>query len=343
MTRLAPAGLLTRTLGRLSAPVAAAPLSGEVVREPLPSSREVYRFTFTGGGAAVVGKFFSAYPPRAPADQGLAQEYDNYLQAAALGLTNGSSRIPRLLGRHPESRLGLLLEAIPGPDLDALLQRACLCRELDPLYRGLESLGELLAVFHSSPLPETPASSPEALGYLDKLRLQLHHLGVLTGEDEAVLAAERAAWEVRLAHFPDRQVLVHGDATPTNFLFPDAGGRGRPPHGRPRRRAVALDLERLRPADRLWDLSWVAGELKHAWAWRTGQPAAAEAAIGHFFQAYLAALGGGAGPAERLFRLNPFYMALAELRIARNAYLSWDHRRWLVAEAQRCLTFGRKL
>jgi len=339
VTRLAPDAPLTRALCRLSAPLAAAPLAGEVAREPLPSSREVQRFTFNGNGAAVVGKFFSAYPPRTPADHGLAQEYDNYLQAAARGLTNGCSRIPKLLGRHPASRLGLLLEAIPGPDLDALLHRACLGHDFDPLYRGLANLAELLAFFHSRPLPETPVSGLEALSYLDKLRLQLHRMGLLTGEDQAVLAEERAAWEVRLAQFSDRRVLVHGDATPTNFLFPDNGGRGRPPHGR----AVALDLERLRMADRLWDLSWLAGELKHAWSWRTGNTAAAEAAIGHFFRAYLAALPGEPHLAERLFFLNPFYMALAELRIARNTYLSWDYRRWLVVEARRCLTYGRRL
>ena len=31
--------------------------------------------------------------------------------------------------------------------------------------------------------------------------------------------------------------------------------------------------------------------------------------------------------AQRLYLLNPFYMALAELRIARNGYLTWDYRR----------------
>lgn len=339
MTRLAPDAPLARALCRLSAPLAAATLAGEVARERLPSSREVQRFIFSGNGYAVVGKFFSAYPPLTPADHGLAQEYDNYLQAAARGLTNGGSRIPRLLGRHPESRLGLLLEAIPGPDLDALLSRACLGREFDPLYRALASLAELLAFFHSRPLPETPVSGLEALGYLDKLRLQLRRLRLLTAEDETALAAERAAWEVRLAQFSDRQVLIHGDATPTNFLFPDNGGQGRPPQGQ----AVALDLERLRMADRLWDLSWLAGEFKHAWGWRTGKAAAAEAAIGHFFRAYLAALPGGPQLAERLFLLNPFYMALAELRIARNHFLSYDYRRWLVAEARSCLASGRRL
>jgi hypothetical protein len=106
---------------------------------------------------------------------------------------------------------------------------------------------------------------------------------------------------------------------------------------------VALDLERLRFADRLWDLSWVAGELKHAWAWRTGNAAAAEEIIGHFFSLYLSASPDGTSLGERLYLLNPFYMALAELRIARNAYLAWDYRRWLVAEAIRCLHYGRRL
>jgi aminoglycoside phosphotransferase (APT) family kinase protein len=196
----------------------------------------------------------------------------------------------------------------------------------------------LLAFFHTRPAPQAQVSPHEALGYLDKVRLQLHRLGLLTDDEGAALAAERCAWEGRLAEFPDHRVLVHGDATPTNFLFPANGGRGRPPH-----RAVALDLERMRLADHLWDLSWVAGELKHAWAWRTGHPVAAEAAISHFFAAYLAALPGSQQLAERLYFLNPFYMALAELRIARNNYLPWDHRRWLVAEGIRCLTYGRRL
>lgn len=339
MTRLAPDAPLALALGRLIAPDGAAPPAGAVSRQPLPSSREVYRFTFTATAAAVVGKFYTAYPSAAPADKGLAQEYDNYLRAADLGLTGGCSRIPRLLGHRPNLRLGLLLEAVPGPDLDGLMCGAIEQSNLPTLYRGLASLAELLAFFHSRPIPETAVSALEALGYLDKLLGQLQPLGLLTPEDEAVLAEERTSWAGILTKNPGRQVLVHGDATPTNFLFPGHGGNDSLPYAP----AVALDLERLRTADRLWDLSWVAGELKHGWAWRSGDPAAAEAPIGHFFAAYLSYLPADSRLSERLFRLNPFYMALAELRIARNAYLSWDYRGWLVAEAIRCLTYGRRL
>jgi aminoglycoside phosphotransferase len=309
------------------------PRSGELSLEPLlSSSRPVFRFISGEKGTSAVGKFFHAFPPQAPADRGLAQEYNNYLWAAYLGLAgnHGSRRIPRLLGRRPEIRLGLLLEDIPGWDLDHLVAQAGDEEKADLLYRGLENLAELLAFFHNRPLPSSPAAPQAALGYLDKLRGQLQEMGLLTPEDDEALEEEGLAWELHLHGFPDRQVLAHGDVTPTNLLFP-AGV------------AVALDLERLGGADRLWDLSWVAGELKHTWTWRHAAPEQAEPYIRHFFSAYLYAMGAPRALADRVYRLNPFFMALVELRIARNLYLTWDYRRGLVHEARRCLYFGRRM
>lgn len=330
MTRLPPSDPLALALRQLLPPVAAGPPLTELVLVPLPSSRPVFRFTSPAGEPQAVGKFFSVYPPRSSLDQGLLKEYENYFQAAALGLGDGLGLIPRLLGRRPRMGLGLLLENLPGPDLDHLLARACGQGEDVPLYRGLEGLAELLAFFHNRPLKETWVSPCPALGYFDKLRFQLQKLGLLSVEDEEALTAERLPWEDRFQEFPDRQVLVHGDATPTNFLCPNG-------------RVVALDLECLRVADRLWDLSWVAGELKNAWGWRAGHLAGGEEAIRRFFTAYLAVLPADGALAHRLYYLNPFYMALAELRIARNAYLSWDYRLDLIAEARRCLAGGRRL
>jgi aminoglycoside phosphotransferase (APT) family kinase protein len=218
---------------------------------------------------------------------------------------------------------------VPGPDLDHFLQRACRHADPAPLRRALEKLARLLARLHSRPRPPRPVAPTPALAYLDKMVVQLQAAGLLSADHRQTLAQERLAWEARWAEFPDRQVLIHGDATPTNFLFPDG-------------RAVALDLERLRFGDRLWDLAWVAGELKHAWGWRTGCLDGAEGAIGHFFRAYGAALELDPAASRRLDHLNPLYMALAELRIARNSYLSWDYRRELVAEACRCLYHGRR-
>ena len=319
---------LFRALKELLPPETAWPASGEILQESLPSSRRVLRFTAADGDGALVGKFFSAYPPATSPDRSLDREYRNYLWAASLGLAQGPGYIPRLLGRHPQTRLGLVLEGVPGPDLDRALAQACHHGEQDQLFQALEKLAGLLAVFHTRDLPEQPVSPQPALRYFAKLQHQLQGLGLLTAEDEQVLQEEIGAWAKRLELFPDRLVLVHGDATPTNFLFPDG-------------RVVALDLERLGLGDRLRDLSWVAGELKHAWGCRTGHLDGGEPAIRHFFAAYLAALPGNGAPARRIFALNPFYMALAEMRIARNDYLPWEHRRALVAEAGRCLAGGR--
>jgi hypothetical protein len=308
MNRLAAADPLARALRRLAgAGLASRLAAGEVYVEPLPSSRQVLRFTFPEGDQAVVGKFFSAYPPKVSADLSLAREYDHYRQLPALGLGNGRRLLPRLLGRCPDRSLGLLLEAVPGPDLDHLLLRACRHQDPATLYRGLEKLANLLAFFHSRPVPVSPVSPDPALNYLDKVMTRLEGSGLLSREDGSTLAHERRCWQERFRDFADRQVLIHGDATPTNFLFPDG-------------RAVALDLERL----------------------RVGDPGGSEGAIRHFFRAYLAAQPPGPDLPRRLYGLNPFYMALAELRIARNHYLSWDYRRELVAEARRCLAYGRR-
>lgn len=296
--------------------------------ERLRASRPVFRFFFDGNGAGLVGKFFRGRVPATAQDRSLMQEYRNYLAAPDWGLTEGI--IPRMLGRSPAMRLGLLLEGIPGPDLDHYLAKAVSAEDLETCMHKVAQLAELLAFFHSRPQPPRPVSSQPALAYFHKLRRQLGEQGLLASEDAATLAAEGLAWEARLEKYPDRQVLLHGDATPTNFLFPDG-------------RVVAVDLERLRPGDRLFDLSWVAGELRHAWGWRGRDFAESEIIIQHFLGAYLAALSADDDLAKRVFALNPLYMALAELRIARNAYLTPEYRRALVAEARRCLKYGRRL
>ncbi len=298
---------------------------GEVARERLKATRPVYRFTFGNGAPALVGKFFNQFPDLTPPDRGLVNEFQSYLQAPALGLTGV---IPRLLGCHPHLLLGLLLEDIPGPDLDYYLKEAGSPEGQLNLCGRLESLAGLLAFIHSRPRPPESVSVQPALAYFEKLLRQLLERGILSPEEERYLQEERTAWEGILAGHPDHRVLIHGDATPTNFLFPDG-------------RAVALDLERLRVGDRLFDLSWIAGELKHAFAWRFHNFTASEPAIGHFFQAYFQAFGANAALVDRIYRLNPFYMALAELRIARNSYLTWGYRRALVQEALACLRYGR--
>jgi hypothetical protein len=297
--------------------------------ERLRASRPVFRFFLPGDGRGLVGKFFVDQGLASPQDRSLAQEYRHYLGAPARELA-AAGLIPRLLGQAPDVGLGLLLEGLPGCDLDFYLQEAAQGRGLDKCQRRLARLAGLLAFFHTRLQTSPPVSPEPALAYFEKLRTQLQALGLLSSEEAAALAAESRAWEGRFGAYADLQVLLHGDATPTNFLFPDGG-------------VAAVDLERLRAGDRLFDLSWVAGELRHAWGWRGRDFSESEGAIQGFFRVYLEAISADDSLARRIFALNPLYMALAELRIARNSYLAWEYRRALVAEASRCLSFGRRM
>ncbi len=308
---------------------ASLPDPGAHVRaERLPASRPVFRFSLGEGPWSWVGKFFTTFPPATAPDRALLLECRHYQEAPEWAGEVGGF-LPRFRGRAPDLRLGLLLDAVEGPDLDVFLGRARDPGGQEALLLRLRRLAGLLARFHARPVPPLPVTAAPGLLYLEKIGGQLEAAGLLSLRDRARLAAETEAWPARFSAFADHQVVLHGDATPTNFLFPDG-------------QVVALDLERLRLGDRLFDLAWVAGELKHSWGWRFQDFAGAEPAIGAFFAAYLEACPGHAGAAERLFALNPFYMALAELRIARNAYLPWEYRRRLVAEALNCLAWGRK-
>ena len=137
-----------------------------------------------------------------------------------------------------------------------------------------------------------------------------------------------AHWWDRIDTFAeDREVIVHGDATPTNFLFDGE-------------RVTAIDLEMMKWADRCWDLGFVAAELKHHFAWRMGDAWAAEFFIGHFLREYAANYGADTRFFCTITQKLPLFMALGLLRIARNQWLDEPYRKNLLMEAEQCLKYG---
>ena len=163
--------------------------------------------------------------------------------------------------------------------------------------------------------------------YTDRLIDKLRRQTVLDA------GAAREIWRLRdrwlgRSRMRAGEAIVHGDATPTNFLFGEGGD------------VVAIDLERMKHADPAWDLGMVCGELKHAFLWRTGGGGAAEPFIRTFLERYAAAFPDPAATFRAVTRRLPFFMALTELRIARNEWLCWQHRLRLVREARACLDWG---
>ncbi len=122
-----------------------------------------------------------------------------------------------------------------------------------------------------------------------------------------------------------RQVLVHGDATPDNFMFGDG------------LQVIAFDLERAKRADRVFDTGRIAGELKHFFLRATGKKDAAEPFIGHFLWEYACHFPNRDRAFQSITGRTPFYLGMTLLRIARNQWIDPDYRRRLIHEARACL------
>ena len=140
--------------------------------------------------------------------------------------------------------------------------------------------------------------------------------------DVEELAWLRDRWRDRPRMWQDRQVWLHGDATPANFLF----GPGLD--------VAAIDLERMKRGDRIFDVGRVAGELQHAFMRATGRWERAEPFIGHFLWEYSCHFPDRQRTFESITARLPFYMALNLLRIARNGYIDPDYGGRLVDQAK---------
>jgi aminoglycoside phosphotransferase (APT) family kinase protein len=135
----------------------------------------------------------------------------------------------------------------------------------------------------------------------------------------------RDCWRDRPQMWQDRQVWLHGDATPANFLF----GHGMD--------VAAIDLEPMKRGDRMFDVGRVAGELQHAFMAAVGDWRRAEPFIGHFLWEYSCHFPDRERTFESITARAPYYMGLNLLRIGRNDYIDRDYGGRLVRRAKRLL------
>jgi hypothetical protein len=100
---------------------------------------------------------------------------------------------------------------------------------------------------------------------------------------------------------------------------------------------AAIDLERMKRGDRMFDVGRVAGELQHAFMRDTGDRHRAEPFIEHFLQEYSRHFPDRQRTFESVKTRAPYYMALNLLRIARNDYIDGYYGGRLVRQAKRLL------
>ncbi|WP_258314916.1 aminoglycoside phosphotransferase family protein [Streptomyces sp. Act143] len=254
----------------------------------------------------------------------MRREYDNLRRVQPLGAGRGRHRVVRPFAAAAELGATLAEELVLGPDLLHYIEAAARWSGNGELDARLRQAAEFFADLHTLSATGRPGDGRGALAYLEKVVAQLTDFRILTSAEAAALRSVGRAWEVPGRLGPPDEVLIHGDATPTQFLFPPTG------------ELVAVDFERLQYGDRAADIGRMAGELKHLFRLYTGDPWAGEPHIRHFYAAYLAAAA-PAVEADALLDRARFHMACSELRIARNSWVDWDNRRFLVREAAACL------
>ena len=309
-------------------PQLAPPPYGEIEMTSLGMQKPVCLFFEKKRNIMVVGKLFKwGVVPLEDAWLEADKEYLNLkLLREQLRMDRDANRVVAPLGESKELSALLVTERAFGQTLDYYIAKAIFEQQHDELFQTLSYLARFFARLHEAAKTERLLSPELPRFYLNSL-LDSLDLGPAGCLKRAEIEEYAVRWWFEESIFTsDRETIVHGDATPTNFLF-DNGN------------VTAIDLESMKWADRCWDLGFIAAELKHHFMWRTGNGWAAEPFIGHFLWEYTINYG-DTHFFHTITRKLPLYMALGLLRIARNPYVGDMHIERLVTEAEQCLKYG---
>lgn len=295
------------------------------------ASGRVYKYTEEKSRVAIIGKFFRINDIKQERISRIKGEYDNLRIIRGYGFDTFPNYVVRPIGSDEKIGLALIEEFIQGKDLDHYFRKAIYNDNGDVLKDRLSRLASFLYAFHKRTENGDYVELDFVSAYFRKVLNKLNKQTVISDSDGKEYLKLMDRWLNRTIIQKAKKVIVHGDATPTNFIFTDNGG------------VVAIDLERMKNSDKIFDVGMVCGEIKHAFLWRTGNPFRAEPFIRHFLKRYSSHFDDYRTAFRKITSRNPFYMALTEMRIARNSYLDWNYRKRLAREAMECLRWGLKL
>ncbi len=252
------------------------------------------------------------------------REFHNLERVRALGLDAPPHCVVRPLAASEAHHCILVEEYVPGIDLDTHVREAIHSGQGGPLTARLTEVARFLADLHDRSRTEEGPDPQKALGSLDRYLDQLAYWNVISGAERERFERLRARWADSGLLATGRQVLVHGDATPVNFIHDGEHN------------VTAIDLERLWPGDPAEDLGCLVAELKHLFFWYAHETWDSEPCIQHVYGIYKSYERGGED-FGRLTTRGRFHMGCVLLRIARNSWLDLDYRRRLVEKAEECL------
>jgi len=284
---------------------------------------KVYLYEEKHSRTQFVGKFFADGKHNdAESSQRMLQEFDNLQFLRSYGLEGYPHHVVRPLGANDSLNSILVEEYCGGVSLSSVINAAIYHQQTQRLFSKLTALAYFLATLHNRTANCRTVDFSQDCSYLNQLVKKLRSQRSIEEREADELYWLRDRWSEKTRMWEDRQVMTHGDATPSNFLF----GEGLS--------VIAIDLERMKRADRVFDIGRIAGELQHFFLQATGNKLDAEPYIGHFLWEYACHF----PDRDRAFRSItarlPFQMGLTLLRIARNDWIEAPHRRRLIQEAK---------
>jgi aminoglycoside phosphotransferase (APT) family kinase protein len=293
----------------------------------LSGSNEVYAYEEKFSGTKIICKFYGARfgPDLDKAALMARQEYEGLRTLRRYRLTGSPHHVVRPLGVSRDINGMLAVEYYSGEEFSHAISRATYQQDDGHLYWRLTALAYFLATQHNRTANGSKVDFEPDCKYFDTVvgRLKKSHRVEQWDIDE--LSSLRDRWRERPRMWEDQQVWLHGDATPANFLF----GQDMD--------VAAIDLERMRRGDRMFDVGRVTGELQHAFMSAAGDWRRAEPFIGHFLWEYSCHFPDRQQTFESITARAPYYMALNMLRIARNDYIGRDYSSRLVRRAKKLL------
>ncbi len=290
----------------------------------IQASNHVYLYEDPQSRTRIIGKFFGAITDRTPetAHRHMTKEFDSLSLLRGIGFDGYPHYVARPLGQNAELNCVLVEEFCYGVPLSEFIFRAIRRNDQGILFEKLTAMAYFLATMHNRTAVPERVDFDRDCTYFDQILGQLKNWGHLEwGEAEAFrLLKER--WRGRGYMWEDNSVLVHGDVTPTNLLFGDGLW------------VIAIDLERMKRADRIFDVGRAAAEIKHFFMQYGGDGGRAEPFIGHFLWEYACQFPDRESAFASITRRVPFHMGMTFLRIARNSWIDGLYRRQLLNEAR---------
>jgi thiamine kinase-like enzyme len=291
----------------------------------LNGSHEVYLLEDRKSNKKFVLKsFYEENRPQAKMISRMNKEYGSLRLVQKLQIGSSLFRTVKPFSKSDENMF-FIEEHAPGKNMSHFLKKYFEGENSCDVYNKLSLLAGYLSSLHSKTKNRHKISSTSIKNSMIKHSLQAYNAGALDNKEiegiEKLLDRWRASGLLKT-----RAALIHGDATPANFIYENGHMR-------------AIDLERSRYSDPAYDLGTMAGELFHYALRYCGNPYRADPLIGHLYWMYSGNFNDQYTVFLSLTKRNPLYMANSLFRISRNDHFDQKYKKRLAYHALECLKY----